>query len=174
MNEIIISSPAEVVGIPEDEHNVAIVRFGHLFSFEKYIERVCKLVPLIKSEPYYIMFEGKSKGKADYVTGKIEEIDIYNDYYYHPSRPEASYFLISTLEEDYHKLTRMYINSRCKSSTITRFRKTWKTMEIWNFNGVILKQENETLEDLRSVGIGLLTLFRQSFEVEKEMSKLWW
>ena len=119
----------------------------------------------IENDTYYIVFEVKLKKKIDYIMGKIEEIETYN--LFRNCSTKGASLLLSISEKDFSKLYWMYNHSLYKASTIPRFGRSWKTMEIWNFNGVILKQENETLEDLRSVGIGLLTLFRQSFEVKR-------
>ena len=170
MKEILITTPAEIVGIPKNEENTAIVRLGHLFKFpKKYIKSIKQLVSFIKNDNYYVIFEVKLKNKIDYVTGKIEEIETY--YFYHEKSTDGASFLLSVSEEDFSKLYWMYNHSLYKASTIPRFGRSWKTMEIWNFNGIILKQTNETLEDLKCVGIGLLSMFRKV--IEPEMVDLW-
>ena len=40
MKELLISTPAEVVGISKNEENIVIVRFGHLFKFPKKIFQI--------------------------------------------------------------------------------------------------------------------------------------
>jgi len=170
MKELLITTPAEVVGISKNEENIAIVRFGHLFKFPKrYFKSIKQLVSFIENNTYYIIFEVKLKKKIDYIIGKIEEIETY--YLYRENSTNAVSLLMSISEEDFSKLYWMYNHSLYKASTIPRFGRSWKTMEIWNFNGVILKHTNETPEDLKNIGVGLLTMFRKV--LEPEMCEIW-
>jgi len=66
--------------------------------------------------------------------------------------------LLSISEKDFSKLYWMYNHSLYKASTIPRFGRSWKTMEIWNFNGAILKHNSESLEELKEFGVGLLLM----------------
>ena len=78
---------------------------------------------------------------------------------------------MSISKDDASKLSWVYSHSLYKSPTIWRFGMKWKTMEVWNFNAVILRQTKETPEDLKYVGIGLLSMFRKV--IEPEMVDLW-
>jgi len=170
MKELLVATPAEVVGISKNEENTAIVRFGHLFKFpKKYIKSIIELVSFIENDTYYIVFEVKLKKKIDYIMGKIEEIETYNLFRNYSTKGAS--LLLSISEKDFSKLYWMYNHSLYKASTIPRFGRSWKTMEIWNFNGVILKHTNETPEDLKNIGVGLLTMFRKV--LEPEMCEIW-
>jgi len=170
MKEILITTPAEIVGISKKQNNLAIVRLGHLIRFPKDIlKRVNKLVPLIKDEPYYIIFEIRFKGRISHVTGWIKEIEVYP--FYRKNSIDGASLLLSVSKEDSYILNWVYANSLYKASNIPRFGMTWKTMEVWNFNALILRQTKETPEDLKYVGIGLLSMFRKV--IEPEMVDLW-
>ena len=168
MKEILITTPAELVGVSDKGDNFAIIRLGRLFKFPKdTLDRVCDLFLLIKEKKsFYIIFEIKFKGKIDYITGRIEKIQTY------PFYPiDGAGLLLSISKDDVHKLSWVYDNSPHNSATIWHFGMKWKTMEVWNFNAVILKQTKETPEDLKYIGIGLLSMFRKA--IEPEMVDLW-
>ena len=171
MNEILITTPAELVGVSEKRDNFAIIRFGRLFKFPRDIlERISELASLVKKKSFYIIFEIKFKGEIDYISGRIEKIQTY-PFYREDFPMDGAGLLLSISEYDASKLSWVYGHSLYKGPTIWRFGMKWKTMEVWNFNAVILSQTKETPEDLKYVGIGLLSMFRKVFE--PEMVDLW-
>jgi len=168
MKEILITTPAEIVGVSDKGDSFAIVRLGRLFKFPKdTLDRVCDLFPLIKEKKsFYIIFEIKFKGKIDYITGRIERIQTY------PFYPiDGAGLLLSISKDDVYKLSWVYDHSPHNKSTIWHFDMKWRTTEVWNFNAVILKRTKETPEDLKCVGIGLLSMFRKV--ILPEMADLW-
>ena len=171
MKEILITTPAELVGVSEKGDNFAIIRFGYLFRLpEDILDKISKLVPLVKEKLFYIIFEVKFKGEIDYISGRIEKIQTYP--FYREDFPiSGAGLLMSISKDDASKLSWVYSHSLYKSPTIWRFGMKWKTMEVWNFNAVILRQTKETPEDLKYVGIGLLSMFRKA--TKPEMVDLW-
>jgi len=164
MKEILITTPAELVGVSDKGDNLAIIRLGYLFHLpEDVLDKISKLVPLVKEKSFYITFEIKFKGEIDYISGRIEKIQTYP--FCREDFPiSGAGLLMSISKDDTSKLSWVYRYSLYKSPTIWRFGMKWKTMEVWNFNAVILRQTNETLEDLKEIGVGLLTLFRKGDE----------
>jgi len=74
MKELLIATPAEVVGISKNEENTAIVRFGHLFKFPKKIYQVNNRISVFYRKRYLLyclrsqaqekdrLYHGKNRG----------------------------------------------------------------------------------------------------------------
>ena len=170
MNEIVISTPGEVVGINSSERgfreNLALLKLGQLCSVDRHIYDIARIAKNIKEESHYFLFQAD-----DYFHfGKILDINIY---YYHfdfslkRRRPDIADFLIKLSKKDYSKLVRTLYISRSKygsSVSIFQFGRMWTTTKLWHFRGVILKHNSESLEELKELGVGLLLMLGKEHE----------
>ena len=170
INEIIISTLGEVVGIDSSERgfreNLALLKLGQLCSVDRHINDIARIAKNIEEESYYFLFQ-----TDDYFHfGKILDIDIY---YYHfdfslkRRHPDMADFLIRLSKKDYTKLVHTLYIYRSKygsSVSIFQFGRMWTTTKLWHFRGVILKHNSESLEELKNLGVGLLLMLGKEHE----------
>jgi len=162
MNEIVISTPGEVVGINSSEHgfreNLALLKLGQLCSVDRHINNIAQIAKNIEEESYYFLFQVDDC----FYFGKISDIDIY--YYFNSLKRrclDIVDFLIKLSKKDYSKLVHSLYTYRSKygsSVSIFQFGRMWTTTKIWNFKGAILKYNSESLEELKEFGVGLLLM----------------
>jgi len=157
MNEIVISSPAEILGIPKNKPGTILLMLGYLFPSSIQINKFFELKKFIEHNVSYLLF-GINR---DYVIGEISNISVSYDHYYSVPIPRAVDMLVDVTEGEFQKTILSTSQSKNVISSplqIKVFGKAWDFYELWFFNGVILKQQKESIQDLKNIGVGLLTI----------------
>ncbi len=159
VNVITISSLAEVLGIPKgkDKKIAILLKFGFSLSLQKYISDILGIVESVKQEPYYLLFGVND----DYIMGKIKDISVhFNDCPRGPD-PQTVIILLDIANDEFQKLIQEI--SKLKVLTVPPIReeifgREWNFIDLWCFNGIIFKQQEKEFQDLKRMGIGLLTI----------------
>ena len=97
----------------------------------------------------------------DCVIGEISNISVSYDHYYPVPIPRAVDMLVDVTEGEFQRTILSISQSKNVISSplqITVFGEAWDFYELWFFNGVILKQQRENIQDLKNIGVGLLTI----------------
>ena len=157
MNEIVISSPAEILGIPKNKPGTILLMLGYLFPSSIQINKFFELKKFIEHDVSYLLF-GINR---DCVIGEISNVSVSHNHYYSVPIPRAVDMLVDVTEGEFQKIT---LNISKSTNIISSplqmkvFGEAWDFYELWFFNGVILKQQRENIQDLKNIGVGLLTI----------------
>ena len=157
MNEIVISSPAEILGIPKNKIGPILLMLGYMFSSSTYINELLEFRKFIEHDVCYLLF----KIDRNYVMGKIINMFVSHDHYYSVPIPRTVNALLDVTPYEFQKIILDISQSKnvILSSLQTKvFGEAWDFYELWFFNGVILKQQKESIQDLKNIGVGLLTI----------------
>ena len=163
MNEIIISTPGELIGVDVLENRsqdyLAFLRLGHFYSPSRLIKTVAQYAKNVERESYYFLLQLDD----NFLFGKIQEADIYYSHFCSDCkrRPETVDFLIELPEQEYLELIRAFLTRLSSFGShlcVFQFGKMWKAIRFQNFKGMILKRDHESAKELKEFGVGLLLM----------------